>query len=128
LASYEIVGSKGKWRVHHDGKAENVYVTNESAFEAAIAAASLASRQGHEVVVKAPASLTATGAVSDGEPQTRERRYTSALKRFVKGTSKAAPQGAASLDRGHREPKVQSGFYSCSHIAPFEGGASGHEP
>ena len=47
LASYEIVGSAGEWRVTHDGKAENVYETKESAFEAAVAAASLALRQGH---------------------------------------------------------------------------------
>ena len=63
LASYEIIGVEGEWRVHHDGKAENVYVTKESAFEAAVAAASLAMRQGHEVVVKVPASVTTTGAV-----------------------------------------------------------------
>jgi hypothetical protein len=46
LASYEIVGGAGEWRVSHDGKAENVYQTKESAFEAAVAAASLAVRQG----------------------------------------------------------------------------------
>ena len=46
----------------HDGKAENEYATKEAAFEAAIAAASLALRQGHEVTVTAPASQTATGA------------------------------------------------------------------
>ena len=36
--------------------------TKEAAFEAAIAAASLALRQGHEVIVTAPASETTTGA------------------------------------------------------------------
>ena len=40
LASYEIIGNAGEWRVHHDGKAENVYETKEAAFEAAVAAAS----------------------------------------------------------------------------------------
>ena len=45
LASYEIVGNAGEWRVSHDGKAENVYQTKESAFEAAVAAASLRYRQ-----------------------------------------------------------------------------------
>jgi hypothetical protein len=39
LASYEIVGDAGEWRVSHDGRAE------EAAFEAAVAAASLALRQ-----------------------------------------------------------------------------------
>ena len=64
LASYEIVGSAGEWRVSHDGKAENVYETKESAFEAAVAAASLALRQGHEVRVTAPGLGTATGAAN----------------------------------------------------------------
>ena len=62
LAVYEIVGTAGEWRVRHDGQAENVYATKESAFEAAVAAASLALRQGHGVRVTAPAGTTATGA------------------------------------------------------------------
>jgi hypothetical protein len=66
LASYEIVGSAGEWRVSHDGKAENVYETKESAFEAAVAAASLALRQGHEVRIMAPGRPTATGAANAG--------------------------------------------------------------
>jgi uncharacterized protein (DUF58 family) len=66
LAAYEIVGSAGEWRVSHDGKAENVYETKESAFEAAVAAASLALRQGHEVRVTAPGRGTATGAANAG--------------------------------------------------------------
>ena len=66
LASYEIVGGAGEWRVSHDGKAENVYQTKESAFEAAVAAASLALRQGHEVRVTAPGAGTATGAANAG--------------------------------------------------------------
>jgi hypothetical protein len=32
LASCEIVGGAAEWRVSHDGKAENVYQTKESAF------------------------------------------------------------------------------------------------
>jgi hypothetical protein len=64
LASYEIIGSAGEWRVKHDGKAENVFETKESAFEAAVAAASLALRQGHEVRLSVPASETATGAAN----------------------------------------------------------------
>ena len=61
-ANYEIFGTEGQWRVRHDGKAENVYATKEAAFEAAVAAASLALRQGHEVKVTGPASETTTGA------------------------------------------------------------------
>jgi hypothetical protein len=66
LASYEIVGDAGEWRVRHDGKAENVYETKEAAFEAAVAAASLALRQWHEVRVTAPGRSTATGAANAG--------------------------------------------------------------
>jgi uncharacterized protein (DUF58 family) len=66
LASYEIVGDAGQWRVSHDGKAENVYETKEAAFEAAVAAASLALRQGHEVRVTVPGRGTATGAANAG--------------------------------------------------------------
>ncbi len=56
FANYRIFGTPGAWRVEHDGKAENTYDTKEAAFEAAIAAASLALRQGHEVKVTAPGS------------------------------------------------------------------------
>jgi len=56
LAKYEIIGSPGQWQVLHDRQASNTYVTKESAFEAAVAAASLALRQGHEVIVTAPSS------------------------------------------------------------------------
>ena len=66
LAAYEIVGDAGEWRVNHEGKAENVYQTKESAFEAAVAAASLALRQGHEVRISAPGRGTATGAANPG--------------------------------------------------------------
>jgi uncharacterized protein DUF2188 len=66
LAAYEIVGDAGEWRVSHEGKAENVYQTKESAFEAAVAAASLALRQGHEVRISAPGRGTATGAANPG--------------------------------------------------------------
>jgi hypothetical protein len=51
LAAYQIIGHDAEWRVRHDGKAENIYETKEAAFEAAVAAASLALRQGHEIRV-----------------------------------------------------------------------------
>ncbi|MBR1208901.1 MULTISPECIES: hypothetical protein [unclassified Bradyrhizobium] len=66
LASYEIIGRGGEWRVSHDGKADNAYETIEAAFEAAVAAASLALRQGHAVSVTAPSRNTATGAANVG--------------------------------------------------------------
>ena len=66
IASYEIIGKAGEWRISHDGKAENVYQTKELAFEAAVAAASLAIRQGHEVRITVPSRETATGAANPG--------------------------------------------------------------
>jgi len=54
LATYRVFGIPGEWRVDHDGKAENTYATKEAAFEAAVAAASLALRRGHQVTVTAP--------------------------------------------------------------------------
>jgi hypothetical protein len=66
VAAYAVIGSGGEWRIRHDGKAENVYQTKESAFEAAVAAASLALRQGHEVQISVPGSETATGAANVG--------------------------------------------------------------
>jgi uncharacterized protein (DUF58 family) len=66
LASYEITGSGGAWRVNHDGKADNVYETIEAAFEAAVTAASMALRQGHEVHITTPGRReNATGAAID---------------------------------------------------------------
>jgi len=66
LASYAITPVDGKWTVLHDGEVEGDYVTKEAAFEAAVAAASLAIREGHEVHVSAPGATrdrptTATG-------------------------------------------------------------------
>jgi hypothetical protein len=66
IAAYAVIGSGGEWRIRHDGKAENVYQTKESAFEAAIAAASLSLRQGHEIQISVPGSDTATGAANVG--------------------------------------------------------------
>ena len=48
--------------IRHDGKAENEYATKEAAFEAAIAAASIALREGHDVTMTALRSETTTGA------------------------------------------------------------------
>jgi hypothetical protein len=61
LASYEIIGNDAEWRVRHDAMAENVYETKEAAFEAAVAAASLALGEGHEVRISAPARGPASG-------------------------------------------------------------------
>ncbi|BAR53313.1 hypothetical protein ACVIWV_002113 [Bradyrhizobium diazoefficiens] len=54
LAQYAIVPVRDQWGVLHDGNVNGKYATKESAFEAAVVAASLALRQGHEVHVSAP--------------------------------------------------------------------------
>jgi hypothetical protein len=67
LASYRILGTAGEWTVEHDGQTPNNYGTKEAAFEAAVAAASLALRQGHEVMIAAPGSGTTGTATGAGE-------------------------------------------------------------
>jgi hypothetical protein len=54
LAQYAIIAVGDHWGVLHDGDVEGDFATKESAFESAIAAASLAIRQGHEVHVSVP--------------------------------------------------------------------------
>jgi phosphotransferase system HPr-like phosphotransfer protein len=54
LAEYMIVAKGSRWSVLHDGAADNDYATKEAAFESAVAAASLAIREGHEVHVSVP--------------------------------------------------------------------------
>jgi len=46
IASYEVVGSGGVWRVKHDGEPVGSYQTKEGRFEAAVAAAAVAVRDG----------------------------------------------------------------------------------
>ena len=61
MARYTITGQKGDWHVEHDGKVAHAYATKEAAFEAAVAAASIAMREGHEIAITAPgASATGT--------------------------------------------------------------------
>jgi hypothetical protein len=54
IASYQVVGSGGVWRVKHDGEPMGSYPTKEAAFEAAVAAASSAVREGYEVQLSVP--------------------------------------------------------------------------
>ena len=69
LAEYMIVAQGNEWGVLHDGDVRNRYATKESAFEAAVAAASLAIRQGHEVRLSVPdnsaGNRTALGAANN---------------------------------------------------------------
>ncbi|MBN8969217.1 MAG: hypothetical protein J0G95_12250 [Rhizobiales bacterium] len=54
LANYSIIDHGDKWVVLHDGEAEGDFETKEAAFESAVAAASVAVREGHEVHVSVP--------------------------------------------------------------------------
>jgi hypothetical protein len=54
LAEYIIISKAGGWSVLHDGDAPNNYPTKEAALEAAVGAASLAIREGHEVRISVP--------------------------------------------------------------------------
>ena len=49
-----IVAQGDEWGVLHDGSVKNCFATKESAFEAAVAAASLAILEGHEVRLSVP--------------------------------------------------------------------------
>lgn len=54
LAEYKIIAKGDGWSVLHDGSSNNDYASKEAAFESAVAAASLALREGHEVHVSVP--------------------------------------------------------------------------
>ena len=54
LAEYKVISKGDGWSVLHDGAASNDYASKEAAFESAVAAASLALREGHEVHVSVP--------------------------------------------------------------------------
>ena len=61
LAEYMVIAKGNGWSVLHDGAANNEYVTKEAAFESAVAAASLALREGHEVHVSVPGREAGSG-------------------------------------------------------------------
>jgi hypothetical protein len=69
-AQYDVVAKGEGWAVQHDGAVGISYSTKEAAFEAAVAAASLAIRDGHEIIVRAPSrdagNKTALGAKNNG--------------------------------------------------------------
>ncbi len=68
MAAYAVIGGGGEWRIRHDGKSENVYQTKESVFEAAVAAASLAMKQGHEIQIAFPAAKRQRELLDSGPP------------------------------------------------------------
>lgn len=60
-ASYAILERGDKWVVLHDGETNGDFETKEAAFELAVSAASLAIRQGHEILVSAPGRDSGNG-------------------------------------------------------------------
>jgi hypothetical protein len=79
LAEYMIVAQGDEWGVLHDGSINNRYATKESAFEAAVAAASLAIREGHEVHLGVPdrsaGNQTALTSISDRIADIPDRQF-----------------------------------------------------
>ena len=77
LAQYAVVPIEDPiWAVRHDGKLEGQFATKEAAFEAAVMAASLALREGHEVQISAPSrdvGGTTTGIPAKGYPSRAEK-------------------------------------------------------
>ena len=53
-AKNRVIPYEGQWGVAHDGETAGPYVTREAAFEAAVAPASLALKQGYAVEVSVP--------------------------------------------------------------------------
>jgi hypothetical protein len=59
LESYVIAATAaGGWTIVHNGSNEGHYLSKEAAFGAAVAAASLAIREGHEVRLNIPSRHT----------------------------------------------------------------------
>lgn len=58
MAAYRIVPFETGWGVEHDGSTKGPYETKEAAFEASVAAASIAMREGHAIEVTAPGHQT----------------------------------------------------------------------
>ena len=55
IAAYKIEPYQAGWGVSHDGGTVGPYETKEAAFEATVAAASIAMREGHAIEITAPA-------------------------------------------------------------------------
>jgi hypothetical protein len=76
LATYAIIETgktrttgpniQSTWGILHDGNVEGDYETKEAAFESAVAAASLAVREGHEVHVSVPSRAAGNGTALGG--------------------------------------------------------------
>ncbi|GLK73960.1 hypothetical protein KHC23_00940 [Ancylobacter dichloromethanicus] len=84
-ASFRLRGREGEWRVDSDGGVGMAYASKEAAFEAAVAAASNAIRDGYDVTITVPgASETMLGVADTGRgadapavsPENTSRRLT----------------------------------------------------
>lgn len=72
-ATYVLRGSEGAWRVETDGEAGMGYASKEAAFEAAVAAASNAIRDGYDVTITVPGAGDSMLGVEDtGRPAPAE--------------------------------------------------------
>lgn len=69
LAQYAVVPTERQWTVLHDGVEEGDFATKEAAFEAAVTAASLAMREGHEVHVSVPSRDVVPGTTTGIPPK-----------------------------------------------------------
>jgi len=72
-AQYDVISKGDGWAISHDGAVGIAYSTKEAAFEAAMSAASLAIRDGHEVIVCAPGREAGNGTALGAKDQSGNR-------------------------------------------------------
>ena len=63
MAVYRIEPYETGWGVTHDGKTVGPYETKEAAYEATVAAGSIALREGHAIEITAPSPHTMWSAI-----------------------------------------------------------------
>ncbi len=54
-AAYKVLPYQQGWGVEHDGETVGPYETREAAYEAIVAAGSMAMREGHSLSIEVPA-------------------------------------------------------------------------
>jgi hypothetical protein len=63
-AIYNVIPYKSGWGVSHDGSTVGPYETKEAAYEATVAAGSIALKDGHELQINVPGRSTVRTAVA----------------------------------------------------------------